>query len=501
MRTALTILVAMLWSSITATAQSTCYYSGGEQIPLTEIPGRFVAISPVAEDVGTLGSNFTIVDSITDTNSRIIVYEFNPSSYTLLQAKELLQQNSTGNIAVHSCYRSGEGMELVPTGYIYVKLKEASHITALGLVAEQYNLEVVSQNVFMPLWYTLRQTLAATMSPLETANAILDSEVFAECFPDFSFDGIEFSYDPDIHRQWGLYNETNENLDISVSPAWDYATGKGIKIAIIDTGIELTHIDLAANMDSLSYDTETGASPSIVHNNSAHGTHCAGIAAAVRNNGIQIAGVAPDAKLMSISSNLQSSSLSAQDRANGINWAWKNGADIISCSWQSNKNKFIEDAIDSAIVRGRNNKGCIFVKSAGNRGGAITYPGNYRKEVLAVAWMNQDGLINSESCYGDNMFVAAPGDNILSTVLDNKTAIASGTSMAAPHVAGVAALVLERNPNLTTYQVRDILARSAKKIGDYEYDTEKEFGVWNEHYGYGLIDAYNAVILTPKANQ
>ena len=500
MRTTIIFLVAMLWSSITATAQNSYYYSGGEQIQLSEIPGKFVTISPVSEDAVTLGSSFAIVDSVTDANSRIIVYEFSPSAYTLLQAKEVARQGNSGNMSVYSCYCTADSMELVPTGYIYIKLQETSHVTALNLIAGQYNLEVVSQNEFMPLWYTLRQTSAATMSPLETANAIHDIEVFAECLPDFSFDGLECSYDPDVHQQWGLYNKDNEFYDISVSPAWDYATGKGVKIAIIDSGIERTHIDLAANMDTLSYDTETGTSPSVVYDNNNHGTHCAGIAAAVRNNGIQVAGVAPDAKIISISNNLHSSSLSAQRRANGINWAWKNGADIISCSWKANKNIFIEDAIDSAIVRGRNNKGCIFVKSAGNSSGAITYPGNYRKEVLVVANMMKNGAIHPESCYGDNMFVAAPGDNILSTVLNNQIGIKSGTSMAAPHVAGVAALVLERNPNLTAYQVRDILARSAKKIGDYEYDTEAEFGIWNERYGYGLIDAYNAVKLTPKAN-
>lgn len=503
MRTSFIFLVAMLWSSVTATAQSTCYYSGGEQIPLTEIPGRFVAISTVTDDAGTLGSNFVIIDSVTDANSRIVVYEFNQSTYTLLQAKELAQQNSTGNIAVHSCYRTGEGMELVPTGYIYVKLKEASHLTALELVAGQYNLEIVSQNGFMPLWYTLRQSPAATMSPLEAANAIHDTELFAECFPAFSFDGFQISYDPEVHDQWGLYNEANENLDISVSPAWDYATGKGVKIAIIDTGIDLTHIDLAANIDSLSYDTVDNTTPSKIHNSGSdgfHGTHCAGIAAAVRNNDIQVAGVAPDAKLMSVSCLFRTTE-SISQLANGINWTWKNGADVISCSWRASNNSLIKEAIDSALVKGREGKGCVIVFAAGNSSNSINFPANYRKEVLAVANMMKDGNLSSDSCYGDNMFVAAPGTSILSTVLDNKTAIASGTSMAAPHVAGVAALVLERNPNLTAYQVRDILARSAKKIGDYEYDTEKEFGVWNEHYGYGLIEAYNAVRLTPKANQ
>ena len=70
--------------------------------------------------------------------------------------------------------------------------------------------------------------------------------------------------------------------------------------------------------------------------------------------------------------------------------------------------------------------------------------------------------------------------------------------MACPHVAGVAALILERNPRLSAVKVREIMARNAKKIGSYSYSKTKVYGTWNEHYGYGLVDAYNSVINTPR---
>ena len=158
----------------------------------------------------------------------------------------------------------------------------------------------------------------------------------------------------------------------------------------------------------------------------------------------------------------------------------------------------IDNAIDSAVIKGREGRGCVFVKSAGNGAGAITYPGNYGPQVLAVANMTQDGTLKSNSSYGENMFIAAPGTYILSTVLENQTDYKTGTSMACPHVAGVAALILERNPRLSAVKVREIMARNAKKIGSYSYSKTKVYGTWNEHYGYGLVDAYNSVINTPR---
>lgn len=154
--------------------------------------------------------------------------------------------------------------------------------------------------------------------------------------------------------------------------------------------------------------------------------------------------------------------------------------------------------IDDAVTKGREGKGCVFVKSAGNSRGPISYPGNYSQDVLAVANMTIDGTLHYKSCYGDNMFVAAPGTDILSTIPGNKTKKLTGTSMACPHVAGLAALILERNPNLPAKRVREIIARTAKKVGNVLYDKNKEFGTWNERYGYGLIDAYNAVLNTPR---
>jgi subtilisin family serine protease len=305
---------------------------------------------------------------------------------------------------------------------------------------------------------------------------------------------MEISYDPDIVNQWGLYNNEYEGMDISISNAWCYSSGKGVRIAIVDQGVDVNHIDLAKNI-YMSYDCSTRTSPTASYGN--HGTHCAGIVAAVRNNGIQITGVAPDAKLMAAGVDFGQPNASTS-LADGINWAWENGADIISCSWKSPDLDIIRNALDNAIDKGRNGRGCVVVKSAGNSSSEITFPGSYRKEVIAVANLTKSGVRSNSSCFGENLLVAAPGTNILSTINGDKIGYMSGTSMACPHVSGIAALILERNEDLSVLEVREILAKSTKKVGDKPYDTNKEFGTWNKWYGYGMIDACKAVLNTKR---
>ena len=112
--------------------------------------------------------------------------------------------------------------------------------------------------------------------------------------------------------------------------------------------------------------------------------------------------------------------------------------------------------------------------------------------------MTQNGRLSASSAHGANLFVTAPGTGILSTVPNNGIAYMSGTSMACPHVAGVAALILARNPKLTSIQVKKIIAENTKEIGVFPYSSVNIYGAWNEHYGYGLIDAYKAVLNTPR---
>ena len=493
-------MASMLCLSVSTSAQVDYYYYHGSKVTLMEDTTKIVSIAPTSDNATLSPSTwFTFVNTISDMRSQIKVYELAPAT----SIKRAIAANSSASVNIQPCYKSENGNELIPNGYINVKLKSISDYSQLQTVAQQNGCEIIEQNPFMPLWYNLRVKETPGRNSVDIANAIYETGNFASAFPSFTFDALEISYDPDVYEQWGLYNSQYEGIDISLSQAWSYATGRGIKVAVIDQGIDLSHQDLRDNIYPLSYDTETKTSPSKVYG--LHGTHCAGIIAAVRNNGIQVAGVAPDAKLMSVSNSLSISTNLEYNLANGINWAWKNGADVISCSWWCNKNELLEESIDNAVTKGREGKGCVFVKSAGNITPAhptsdISYPGDYSPDVLAVSNMTKDGSISPTSCYGPNLLVTAPGTDILSTLPNNQVDKKSGTSMACPHVAGVAALILERNPSLSAKKVREIIAKNAKKIGNLPYnnDTNKVYGTWNIKYGYGLIDAYKSVINTPR---
>ena len=265
----------------------------------------------------------------------------------------------------------------------------------------------------------------------------------------------------------------------------------------MDSGIDLNQIDLSSNISSLSYDTETGTSPSVVYRN--HGTHCAGIAAAIKDNEIQIAGVAPEATIVSISNSLDTTANSIINSADGISWAYQHDADIISNSWYSpTYHSALDEAIYDAFRYGRQGKGCVIVFASGNfNENSVTYPANCNDTILAVGAIDYTGGRAWFSNYGSKLDLVAPGVDIMSTLPNDSTGYKSGTSMACPHVAGVAALILERNSELTVSQVNSIINSNAKKIPGIGFNYTKPDGSWNNQYGYGLVDAYSSVINTP----
>jgi len=292
---------------------------------------------------------------------------------------------------------------------------------------------------------------------------------------------------------WGL-------RAINVESAWTTATGNGVVVAVIDTGVDGTHPDLQGQLVEgyrpLTSETLPATSDSSF--GGAHGTHVAGTIAAKRD-GSGVVGLAYNAKIMPIIIFDNGGSYVGDDFvADGVIWAVDHGADVLSNSWGGWGYSYVlKDAYDYAI-----DSGVVVVFSAGNDHtdqhvqAPVGYPGII--SVAAVEYNGGNYRTTFFSSRGDYVSVGAPGVAILSTVPQWDTneffdgqhpyAFYQGTSMACPHVSALAALIKEVYPNATQWEVRKILEQSAIDIDDPGYDHSS---------GYGLINAQSALNLSP----
>jgi subtilisin family serine protease len=492
------IIIASLLLGLESYGQSNYYYYKGEKIPLTIDSENFTLLTSDDFQFSPNSSqNIEKVEYIPQSK----IDKLNKSQYIQLKlknnaAKEALSQfkkNPTIKQVIPNFITPiGKGVGM--SDYFYVKLKDFSDYEKLVSVAGQHKSIIIEQNKFMPLWFTLRCTEETKENTLDVANSIFELGLFSSAVPDFLHDDLFCANDDDFNQLWGLNNSQNPNVDINICDAWNITEGNGINVAVLDQGIELTHNDLQNNISQNSYDSESNSSPSQIFGN--HGTHVAGTIAAIKNNNLQVVGVAPQSTLLSVSNSLAGTPNSRIRRADGINWAWQNGADIISNSWGSAvQYDVIDDAIDNALTNGRNGLGAIVVFATGNDFGAVAYPANSNPNILSVGSITSTGVRSNFSNFGNQLDVVAPGSGILSTVNNNGTATFDGTSMATPHVSGVAALILSVNPNLTFQQVNNIIESTAQKVGTYNYTNTvgRPNGTWDDEMGYGLVDAFTAV--------
>ncbi|MDP2365418.1 MAG: S8 family peptidase, partial [Ignavibacteria bacterium] len=250
--------------------------------------------------------------------------------------------------------------------------------------------------------------------------------------PDYLATALATTNDPYLSQQWGMFkieaaNETNQS-------AWDVTNGNPtVKIAILDTGIEITHQDLASKI-VLSRNFTTSPTNS---DKNGHGTHVAGVAAAITNNNIGVTGVGYNSSLMNVKVLGDNGSGYYSWVASGIIWAADNGAKVINMSLGgSSASQTLLDAVNYAW-----GKGVVLAAAAGNKdSNSPTYPAYYEK-VMAVAATDSNDQKASWSTWGSWVDVAAPGVSIYSTYKNNSYTSFSGTSMASPHAAGLAGLV------------------------------------------------------------
>lgn len=292
--------------------------------------------------------------------------------------------------------------------------------------------------------------------------------------------------------------------DIHTTSAWGTATGKGVVVAIIDTGVDIDHPALThALSDDLCYnavDQTYGLSE--VDDDYGHGTHVAGLVAATATEDSNVYGVAPEAKLMIIKANEkdekdEDGEAGTQDftvaaLVRGINYAVEKGADIINLSLGSSYTygsfDLEEEAIDAAVAAG-----VTVICAAGNsKESHAAYPAAYDNTIAVSAVGTGFSFASWYSNYGPEIDVAAPGSYIYSTTYDGGYGLNTGTSMACPIVAGIAALILEDHSNYTADQVCTALQSTAMEAGTLGVD---------DYYGYGIVNAYSAVLGTDGLHQ
>jgi thermitase len=245
--------------------------------------------------------------------------------------------------------------------------------------------------------------------------------------PNYIAEVVAEPNDPYFSAQWGLHK-------VEASAAWDTTTGSaGVSIAILDTGVDQNHPDLS---DKIAKNVNFTDSTTVddVHG---HGTHVAGIAAASTNNAIGVAGLGYDSTIMNVKVLGDSGSGYYSWVVSGITWAADNGAQVINMSLGGTaSSRALEDAINYAW-----SKGVIVVAAAGNGGTSSPFYPAYYANCIAVAATDRYDARASWSNYGDWVDVAAPGVSIYATLKGSSYGYKSGTSMASPHVAGLAALV------------------------------------------------------------
>lgn len=432
------------------------------------------------------------------------------------------------------------GEQSVLTRQFSLKVTEGIDAQAL---AKKYGATIVEEITYSNNTYILESDSEDPLTALNIANHLFEEEP-----------GVEFaspliqrqqskkfaSNDPLYSSQWHLKNTAQGTglvfgNDVGIEGAWESYTGSGVNIAIVDDGLEVNHEDLFPNVRSdldidINYN-DLDPTPDVATDN--HGTSCAGVAAAKGGNSIGVSGAAPDANLIGV--RLISLGTSDAQEAQGLGHrvsgdVMGNLVHISSNSWGPSDDAARLEvfgplalaAVENAVQAGRQGKGLIYMWAAGNgrmNNDRSTYDGYASSRyTIAIAASGGDGKYSYYSEPGASILVTAPSSYEINPTTDrgivtvdrtgndgyngistntNYTNTFGGTSSATPLAAGVVALMLEANPNLTWRDVQHVLVETAEKIDSTNSGWATNGGGYhfNPAYGFGRIDATEAVNL------
>ncbi len=370
-----------------------------------------------------------------------------------------------------------------------------------------------------------------TGSNLEAAIAELQSDPHVEYAHPNYVAHLDYAPNDPYFSSYGSWGQPREDLwDIKktrVPQAWDSARGAGVVVAVVDTGLDLTHPDIAGNVwtnagevanngvddDGNGYVDDVNGWNTVLHSNEiydqpGHGSHVAGTIAAQDNNGVGTVGVAPDAKIMPVQVFSAREVADVFTLSQGLVYATQNGADVINNSWSMCRDSCPSAPLVEDAVRAAHAAGAVVVFAAGNSSADVrNFAPQNMPEVIVVSATTPNDTRASFSNFGV-IDVAAPGSGDPNDpgIYEGKYGILSlrsaqcvqtnaacapelgvgdqyarmgGTSMAAPQVSGAAALILSLHPEYSQEQVRQVLRRTSVDVGSAGYDAD---------FGYGRLD-------------
>ncbi|MGZ3774968.1 MAG: S8 family peptidase [Pseudobdellovibrionaceae bacterium] len=437
--------------------------------------------------------------------------------YLFLSILFFVSQKAVCGSNTKNSFQSSQTIRAVPGEFLVELRSDLSQSfmqNTFNELESQFGLSMVHQlpntNIF--LFRQKNSQMALTAEEITQAPLFL-SEVL-EVEPNLIFSASKVPNDPLYSHQWGLKNSGQpilsrkkalKGIDINIEPVWDTFTGSHqVIVAVVDSGINYLHPDLKQNIwvnvaeqngkqgvddDNNGFVDDVYGYDFVNHRPNAmddfgHGSHCAGIIGASGNNSAGVAGINWTIRLMPVKFLNNQGNGTLENAVNAMNYAFRNGAQIINASWGAKgTSRLIEKAIFAL-----NKKNILIVAAAGNEmsdndikpmvPGSIIAP-----NLITVAALDNNGQLARFSNYGvKSVQIAAPGVDILSTVLGNNYEYMSGTSMAAPFVAGVSAILLAHDPSLKTKDIKNKLMRKATPLTDLLHKVTS----------HGMVNAYDS---------
>jgi subtilisin family serine protease len=461
------------------------------------------------------------------------VQVFKAPSAVTRRARTILKKEKQVRFAGAALRDPTSGAPVLYTENAFVKFQDGTAESKCKALLAKYKLSIKQKVRYAGLSYFVGAPEGTGQKIFALTSDLLDEDIVELCHPELiRRRSLRAAFPQQWHLKKTRIDERTINAHAHVEAAWRIANGRGITIAVIDDGFDALHEEFKTRGKIVSpRDVTRRTDDPSPRTGDRHGHSCAGVACANGSHGAS--GVAPKAKLMPIR---LTSLLGSQQEADAFVWAVDHGADVISCSWGPEDGDWWDPsdplhkqvsplpdstrlAIHHAVTNGRGGKGCVIFWAAGNGNESVDKDGYASNpDVMAVAACNDRGKRSAYSDKGRALWCSFPSDDgdpsltpgIWTTDLSGKagynegnikkgdakgnyTNSFGGTSSATPGAAGVAALVLSKNPQLRYSEVKDILKRCCDRIdaGRRQYDANGH----SRKYGFGRLNARRAVDL------